>query len=120
MKSDVYYFTARTYNHEESLSKVKGPLALEKIGFNSKVNNGDKVVIKTHFGALENVRYLRPSYIRFLCDHVKTLGGVPYVAESCGWGAPEEVTGIHTEYSGRASEDEYLETAKMHGFTKET
>ncbi|MBY9010637.1 MAG: DUF362 domain-containing protein, partial [Candidatus Lokiarchaeota archaeon] len=30
------------------------------------------------------------------------------------------VTGIHTEYSGRASEDEYLETAKMHGFTKET
>ncbi|NVM18748.1 MAG: DUF362 domain-containing protein [Candidatus Lokiarchaeota archaeon] len=120
MKSDVYYFTARTYNHEESLSKVKGPLALEKIGFNSKVNEGDKVVIKTHFGALENVRYLRPSYIRFLCDHVKTLGGVPYVAESCGWGAPEEVTGIHTEYSGRSSEDEYLETAKKHGFTKET
>jgi len=120
MKSDVYFFTARTYNHEESLSKVKGPLALEKIGFNSKVNNGDKVVIKTHFGALENIRYLRPSYIRFLCDYVKTLGGVPYVAESCGWGAPEEVTGIHTEYSGRATEEEYLETAKMHGFTKDT
>ena len=120
MKSDVYFFTARTYNHEESLSKVKGPLALEKIGFNSKVKNGDKVVIKTHFGALENVRYLRPSYIRFLCDYVKTLGGVPYVAESCGWGAPEEVTGIHTEYSGRATEEEYLETAKMHGFTKDT
>ena len=120
MKSDVYFFTARTYNHEESLSKVKGPLALDKIGFNSKVNNGDKVVIKTHFGALENIRYLRPSYIRFLCDYVKTLGGVPYVAESCGWGAPEEVTGIHTEYSGRATEEEYLETAKMHGFTKNT
>ncbi len=120
LKSEVYYFTARTFSHEESLSKVKGPLALEKIGFNSKVNNGDKVVIKTHFGALENVRYLRPSYIRFLCDHVKTIGAVPYVAESCGWGAPEEVTGIHTEYSGRAAEDEYLETAKIHGFTKET
>ncbi len=120
MKSDVYYFTARTNNHEESLSKVKGPLALENIGFNSKVNNGDKVVIKTHFGALENVRYLRPCYIRFLCDHVKTLGGVPYVAESCGWGAPEEITGIHTEYSGRAGEEEYLEVAKMHGFTEDT
>jgi uncharacterized Fe-S center protein len=120
MKSEVYYFTARTFSHEESLSKVKGPLALEKIGFNSKVNSGDKVVIKTHFGALENVRYLRPSYIRFLCDHVKTIGAVPYVAESCGWGAPEEVTGIHTEYSGRAAENEYLETAKVHGFTQET
>lgn len=120
LKSEVYYFTARTFNHEESLSKVKGPLALEKIGFSNKVKKGEKVVIKTHFGALENVRYLRPSYIRFLCDHVKTKGAIPYVAESCGWGAPESVTGIHTEYSGRAAEDEYLETAKIHGFTKET
>lgn len=120
MKSDVYYFTARTFNHKESLSKFKGPSALEKIGFNSKVQKGDNVVIKTHFGALENVRYLRPSYIRFLCDHVKNLGAVPSVAESCGWGAPEEFTGIHTEFSGRAAEEEYLETAKIHGFTEET
>ena len=120
MKSDVYYFTARTFNYKESLSRFKGPSALEKIGFNNRVQKGDNVVIKTHFGALENVRYLRPSYIRFLCDHVKDLGAVPSVAESCGWGAPEEFTGIHTEYSGRAGEKEYLETAKIHGFTEET
>jgi len=120
MKSDVYYFTARTFNHKESLSRFKGPSALEKIGFNNKVQKSDSVVIKTHFGALENVRYLRPSYIRFLCDYVKSLGAVPSVAESCGWGAPEEFTGIHTEYSGRAAEEEYLETAKIHGFTEET
>ena len=120
MKSEVYYFTARTFNHKESLSRFKGPSSLEKIGFNNKVQKGDNVVIKTHFGALENVRYLRPSYIRFLCDHVKSLGAVPSVAESCGWGAPEEFTGIHTEYSGRAAEEEYLETAKIHGFTEET
>jgi len=120
MKSEVYYFTARTFNHKESLSRFKGPSSLEKIGFNNKVQKGDNVVIKTHFGALENVRYLRPSYIRFLCDHVKSLGAVPSVAESCGWGAPEEFTGIHTEFSGRAAEEEYLETAKIHGFTEET
>ncbi|MHA1473357.1 MAG: DUF362 domain-containing protein [Promethearchaeota archaeon] len=120
MKSDVYYFTARTFNFKESLSMFKGPLALEKIGFNNKVQKSDSVVIKTHFGALENVRYLRPSYIRFLCDHVKNLGAIPSVAESCGWGVPEVFTGIHTEYSGRSGEEEYLETAKMHGFTNET
>ena len=120
MKSDVYYFTARTFNHKESLSRFKGPSALEKIGFNNKVQKGQNVVIKTHFGALENVRYLRPSYIRFLCDYIKSLGAIPSVAESCGWGAPEEFTGIHTEYSGRAAEEEYLETAKIHGFTEET
>jgi uncharacterized Fe-S center protein len=66
MKSDVYYFTARSRTYEGSMSKVKGPLALEKLGFKDKVKSGNKVVIKTHFGALENTRYLRPSYLRFL------------------------------------------------------
>ncbi|MHA1149219.1 MAG: DUF362 domain-containing protein [Promethearchaeota archaeon] len=118
MQADVFFFSARTKSHDESLSKVKGPLALDKLGFNP--NKNDKVVIKTHFGAEENVRYLRPSYIRFLCDHIKKLGAIPSVAESCGWGAPEKFTGIHTEYSGRATEEEYLKVARMHGFTEET
>jgi len=120
LESDVYYLTARSLSREESMSKVKGPLALNKLGFESNVKNNEKVVIKTHMGALENVRYLRPSYIRFLCDYVKELDAIPFVAESCGWGAPEEFTGIHTEYSGRATEKEYLETALTHGFTDET
>ncbi|MHA1283218.1 MAG: DUF362 domain-containing protein [Promethearchaeota archaeon] len=120
MKSDVFFFTARTKSYEESLSKIKGPMALEKIGFKEEVKKNDKVVIKTHFGALENIRYLRPSYIRFLCDYVKELGAIPTVAESCGWGAPESFTGEHTEYSGRTTEQEYLNIAKMHGYTSET
>jgi uncharacterized Fe-S center protein len=102
------------------MSKVKGPLALKQLGFEEKIEANEKVVIKTHFGALENTRYLRPSYIRFLCDYIKKLGGTPFVAESCGWGAPEEFTGVHTEYSGRATENEYLEVALRHGFTDET
>ncbi|TFG07780.1 MAG: DUF362 domain-containing protein [Promethearchaeota archaeon] len=120
MKSEVYFFTARTHTHEESMSQVKAPLALNKLGLKEKLKNKEKIVIKTHFGALENTRYLRPSYIRFLCDHVKNLGGIPFVAESCGWGAPEEFTGVHTEYSGRATEKEYLNVALKHGFTDET
>lgn len=120
MKSDVFYFTARTHSHQQSMSKFKGSLALKEIGFEQKIKNGNKIVIKTHFGALENTRYLRPSYIRFLCDYVKGLGGIPSVAESCGWGIPESVSGTHTEYSGRATEEEYLETALKHGFTEET
>ncbi|MFX1348461.1 MAG: DUF362 domain-containing protein [Promethearchaeota archaeon] len=120
MKSDVFYFTARTDDHKQSMSKFKGSLALERLGIKQKIKNGENVVIKTHFGALENTRYLRPSYIRFLCDYVKDLGGIPSVAESCGWGIPESISGVHTEYSGRATEIEYLETALKHGFTKET
>lgn len=102
------------------MSKEKGPLALKKLGIENKVQENDKIVIKTHFGALENVRYLRPSYIRFLCDYVKDLNAIPYVAESCGWGLPENLIGTHTEYSGRSNEKEYLEIALKHGFTDET
>jgi len=120
MKSDVFYFTARTMSHEESMSKFKGPLALKKLKIEDKIKNNDKVVIKSHFGALENTRYLRPSYLRFLCDYVKKLGGIPSVAESCGWGIPESFSGTHTEYSGRANQQEYLKVALKHGFTPET
>lgn len=120
MKSDVFYFTARTQTHKESLSKIKGPLALKELGIEKKIKKGDKIVIKTHFGALENTRYLRPSYLRFLCDYLKDIGGNISLAESCGWGVSESVSGVHTEYSGRGTEREYLNVALKHGFTKET
>ncbi len=120
MKSDVYFFTARSQSMKGSMSRVKGPLALEKLGIKNMVNKNDKVVIKTHFGALENTRYIRPSYIRFLSDFIKEIGGIPSLAESCGWGLPESISGVHTEYSGRANEEEYLQVALMHGFTQET
>ena len=111
MKSDVFYFTARTHSHGQSMSKLKGPLALKKLRIEQRIKNGDKIVIKTHFGALENTQYLRPSYLRFLCDYIKKLGADPSLAESCGWGVSESVSGVHTEYSGRATETEYLNTA---------
>jgi uncharacterized Fe-S center protein len=120
MKSDVYFFTARSQSFKGSMSKVKGPLALEKLGIKKMVNKDDTLVIKTHFGALENTRYIRPSYIRFLCDFVKEIGGIPSLAESCGWGLPESISGTHTEYSGRTNEEEYLQVASIHGFTQET
>jgi uncharacterized Fe-S center protein len=120
MKSDVYYFSARSQSYEQSMSRYKGPFALKKLNVEEKIKKGSQVVIKTHFGALENTRYLRPSYLRFLCDYVKELGAKPNVAESCGWGLPESISGTHTEYSGRANEKEYLQTALQHGFTSES
>jgi len=116
MKSEVYYFSARANQYKQSMSRFKGPMALEKLGFDKKIKTHDKIVIKTHFGALENTRYIRPSYIRFLCDYAKSLGAYPAVAESCGWGVP----GAQGEYGGRANEREYLEVALKHGFTAET
>ena len=54
MKSDVFYFTARTHSHGQSMSKFKGPLALKKLRIEQGIKSCDKIVIKTHFGALEN------------------------------------------------------------------
>lgn len=115
-KADVYFLSANAIKHNESLSKIKGPKSLDCIGFNSTVKKNQKICIKTHFGAEENTRYLRPSYIRFLCDYIKEFGATPFVAESCGWGLP----GTGGEYGGRANEKEYLKVALLHGFTKET
>lgn len=116
MRSDVFYLNARSLSEMGSLSKVKPQVLLGEIGFDARVKPGNSVCVKTHFGALANTRYLRPSYTRFLVDHVKQLGGVPYVAESCGAGMPHG----DGEYAGRASEAEYLECAKRHGFTPDT
>ena len=116
MQSDVFFSSARTLTYKDSLSKIKGPLVLKNLGIEEKIKKNDKVAIKTHFGAEENTRYLRPSYIRFLCDYLKKFGAIPFVAESCGWGLP----GIKGEYGGRANEKEYLEVALKHGFTEET
>ncbi len=117
MKSDVFFLNARTSSEMGSLSKIKAPVLLGEIGFDDHVKPGHKVCIKTHFGALANTRYIRPSYTRFLVDHVKHLGiSDVFVAESTGAGLPRG----EGEYAGRASEEEYLECARRHGFTSET
>ncbi len=116
-KSDVFYFNARVHSHMESPAQVKGPIALEEAGFPTNLKPGDNnVCIKTHFGAMGNVRYLRPNYLRFLCDKVKDLGGSPVLAESCGVGFPS----LEGQYAGRETEKNYLHCAKLHGFTEET
>jgi len=116
MQSDVFFSSARTLIYKDNLAKIKGPLVLKNLGIAEKIKKNDKVAIKTHFGAEENTRYLRSSYIRFLCDYLEKFGAIPFVAESCGWGLP----GIKGEYGGRANEREYLEVALKHGFTEET
>ena len=113
--ANVLFFNARVHGELEALGQHKAILALEAMGFPAQLH-GDQVCIKTHFGALGNQYHLRPAYIRFLCDKMRSCGGLPTVAETCGMGAPHS-GGI---YGGRCSEEEYLSCALMHGFTRET
>ncbi|MHA2091607.1 MAG: DUF362 domain-containing protein [Candidatus Kariarchaeaceae archaeon] len=57
------------------------------------IEEGDIVVIKTHFGSKGQTRHLRPMYVRKAVDLVRKAGGIPWVAEcvGLGWssGSPE-------------------------------
>jgi uncharacterized Fe-S center protein len=120
MKSDVFYLNARSVSELASMSSVKSKVVLGEIGLDGYLKPGMKTCIKTHFGALENTRYIRPAYTRALVDHVKSIGVTDvFVAESCGAGLPRGKGG-DGEYAGRSSEEEYLECAKRHGFTAES
>jgi len=117
MKSDVFYLNARCVTELASMSSVKSKVVLGEIGLDGYLKPNMKTCIKTHFGALQNTRYIRPSYTRALVDHVKSFGVTDvFVAESCGAGLPRG----EGEYAGRSSEEEYLECAKRHGFTAES
>lgn len=68
--------------------------------------DGKFVAIKTHFGEMGNIAYLRPDYARALVDLVKELGGRPFLVD------------CNTLYPGRRKNAlEHLECAWQHGFT---
>ena len=43
--------------------------------------NGKFVAIKTHFGELGNLGFLRPNYDKVIVDIVKELGGKPFLVD---------------------------------------
>jgi uncharacterized Fe-S center protein len=69
----------RLWNHKE-------------VNPNEWIKPGDKVIIKTHFGSINQTRHLRPLYIRKIVDLVTKAKGLP--------GSPAE-TGIHCGSSDR-------------------
>lgn len=50
------------------------------------IEEGDIVVIKTHFGSKGQTRHLRPMYVRKAVDLVRKAGGIPWVSEGVGLG----------------------------------
>lgn len=58
----------------------------DKVKLNDWINEGDIVIIKTHFGSRNQTRHLRPMYIRKIVDFIRKEGGIPWVAEGVGLG----------------------------------
>ena len=84
----------------------------EDVNLNDWIKPGDRVVIKTHFGAINQTRHLRPMYIRKIVDLVRKVGGIPWVAECVGLGFDVENPEANF-FTGPG----YISLAAQHGFT---
>jgi len=104
--SDVVFAPARADGGRPYLGLDLVFQAVEAAGC---IQEGDYVAIKLHFGERGNVRYLRPALISRLVHLVKQAGGHPFVTDT---------TSLYRHH--RHTFFEYLETARLNGFTSES
>ncbi len=107
-KSKVYFADFRVAPYSDGLiGKLKR--LLKAAGMDQMDLDGKFVAIKTHFGELGNLAFLRPNYARTVAELVKEMGGKPFL------------TDCNTMYPGsRKNALEHLECAWLNGFTPYT
>jgi len=105
--SKVYFTNMHTEMQDSLLAKL-GRL-IEAAGIGSIEMEGKYVAIKTHFGELGNLAFLRPNYSKVIADAVYKKGGIPFL------------TDCSTLYAGkRKNAVEHLNTANLNGFNSVT
>ena len=99
----VYYTNMHTELQDSLLDKF-GRL-IDAAGIESIDMDRRFVAIKTHFGELGNLAFLRPNYSKVVADKISQKGGVPFL------------TDCSTLYAGkRKNAVEHLCTASANGF----
>ena len=81
MASQVFVTDMRTGNRENLHDKLERLIALA--GLPAIVAKGDLTAIKMHFGERGGHAYIRPTFIRRIVDQVKSVGGKPFLTDSC-------------------------------------
>ena len=79
MASNVYFsdFSTRGgLSQLEKLEKLITKAGIDTIDFKEKY-----VAVKVHFGEWGNMAFLRQQYARVVCDHIKKLGGKPFLTD---------------------------------------
>ena len=107
-KSKVFFTDFRTPMYGETIPN-KFKRLIKTAGIGQIDFDGKFVAIKTHFGELGNISFLRPNYAKALADVIKELGGRPFL------------TDCNTLYPGfRKNALDHLECAWENGFTPMT
>jgi len=100
------YYTSMHTELEDSLLDKFGRL-ITAAGIESIDMERKFVAIKTHFGELGNLAFLRPNYSKVIADKVSQKKGVPFL------------TDCSTLYAGkRKNAIEHLHTANLNGFNQ--
>jgi len=108
MKSKVYFIGVK------DARDVKDTAAqLDRLIAKSRVldciRKGWNVAVKTHFGEAGNTGFVKPPYVRAICDGIKGKGAAAFLSDA------------NTLYRGRRlNSADHLALAAEHGFTKET
>jgi uncharacterized Fe-S center protein len=107
MKSKVFFVPltlAEPLQHiQEKLQQV-----LDRSQVFENVTSGSTSVIKIHFGEEGNTGFVRPAYVRAVCESLVRRGATVQLSDS------------NTLYKGRRSDSaEHTKLALEHGFTKE-
>ena len=114
---DVFFVDSRAkvldpdkwYQPELSLvAKLKK--LIEETPVLEKINSGDIVAIKTHFGERGTTKTLRPTFIRAVVEKLLELGAKPFVTETTGLG----LTRLRASAIGR------MQIAEENGYTHQT
>ena len=78
--SKVYFSDLRTSPNQPTLAQKLHRL-MKAAGFEDIAFDGKFTVVKMNFGEPGNLAYLRPNWAKAVCDYVKELGGMPYLAD---------------------------------------
>ncbi len=107
MKSKVYFI--RLGNSEE-IQVVANKLKrlLEESRVLDFIRPNSKVAVKMHFGEEGNTGFVKPEYLRIVCDRISGKGAAAFIADT------------NTLYRGRRTNSSgHLALAREHGFTRE-
>lgn len=107
MASKVFFANLRARGvHENKTTKI-GRL-FDAAGLGAVVGRNDLVAVKVHFGERGNDTFVPPYLVRPVIDKIKEKAGKPFVTDT------------NTLYAGsRHNAVDHLETAALHGFTRE-
>jgi len=80
MESKLYFLSLRAAN--ESQSPVRRLRGLTKVLLEGRMEKGDLVAIKIHFGEPGNYAFIRPIFVRQVVEVVKEMGRKPFLTDA--------------------------------------